>query len=744
ASRPLDRNRLEPRSPKRSPAALLALGASSDARLYLSRALRLKPSDPEALRVSAWATLAQVDYDPEVLRQGHHTLSEEDAQWVHGAEAQFMRLRQIQPSRGEALYGLGRCRMLRGDGAGARRFLTMAVALDDGDRAVLDLAATSAQIDAPAEAVATVTGLLKMAATPETRGALTAILDRLYTQLVPGIALPPRSAHDIAALSEAAHKFHDWIAQTPRLHRFLKQARAIVEALDAPLDVAIVGEFNAGKSTLVNAFIGEAVVPTGVLPTTAHIHVMRFGPRRTAQLHLQGGGVEEVAFPDVRKRLRRRGDEAISHIEYLYPHPELRRVHIWDTPGLNSPNAAHEAHARKALSQAEVIFWVCDASQALSDSEKARIDTIDDPSERLVVLINKIDRLGEPGNARDQAVAQVRTHISEALGEGVKGIFALSGLDGLKARVDGDDEALEHSGLGPLLRFAESEVFDRAARLKASVSGRQLEALAQELDTHGRHEEERLGRLLKRMDALREGLDAEEHNVALTLAPQERDRLVSGIDFLLLLVAREVSELMHPTSRFIDALLTRRTQVEPEDVEFVLELMVERFGDLLHRSEERVHKELLEVEQRFVDSVDALAELLAAQDAKRARRRLESYLNEARTLRLVLGQHVYGRYKLIAEGRATSPEVDRLIARQAALPKETPEEARKAALRALLPLVSDDIEARLGTWAKEYFNAARKFCDLLQGDLDVLKIEAAALSRVLVRSEQADGEAPVA
>ena len=94
------------------------------------------------------------------------------------------------------------------------------------------------------------------------------------------------------------------------MHRVLAPAQRLVDALDAPLDVAIVGEFNAGKSTLVNGLIGESVVPTGVLPTTAHINVMRFGPRRTAQLHFKDGRVEEVAFPDVRKRLKRSGDRA--------------------------------------------------------------------------------------------------------------------------------------------------------------------------------------------------------------------------------------------------------------------------------------------------------------------------------------------------------------------------------------------------------------------------------------------------
>ena len=48
-----------------------------------------------------------------------------------------------------------------------------------------------------------------------------------------------------------------------------------------PVRVAIVGEFNAGKSTFINALIGADVAPTGVLPTTATLHHLRYATARS-------------------------------------------------------------------------------------------------------------------------------------------------------------------------------------------------------------------------------------------------------------------------------------------------------------------------------------------------------------------------------------------------------------------------------------------------------------------------------
>src|SRR4029079_4135032 len=69
-------------------------------------------------------------------------------------------------------------------------------------------------------------------------------------------------------------------------------ARGAIEALaverERPLRVAVVGEFNAGKSTFLNALLGEDVAPTGVLPTTATMHLVAWAPDPFARIVVRG------------------------------------------------------------------------------------------------------------------------------------------------------------------------------------------------------------------------------------------------------------------------------------------------------------------------------------------------------------------------------------------------------------------------------------------------------------------------
>ena len=97
---------------------------------------------------------------------------------------------------------------------------------------------------------------------------------------------------------------------TRELAPLLPLAARAVEAFDRPLLVAVMGEFNAGKSSFVNALVGEPVAEVGVTPTTATINVLRHGPRGGRVL-FHDGRVQELAAdrdrPDAGQAGRRPG-----------------------------------------------------------------------------------------------------------------------------------------------------------------------------------------------------------------------------------------------------------------------------------------------------------------------------------------------------------------------------------------------------------------------------------------------------
>ena len=133
--------------------------------------------------------------------------------------------------------------------------------------------------------------------------------------------------------------------------RLLGELRVLVVRLDAPAEnqkalarsiaqldelflLVVVGEFNAGKSTAINALLGEKVLEDGVTPTTSRIGLLRHGPGRGRAP--SGGDFEVITLP----------------LEIL------REINIVDTPGTNAVLRGHEALTREFVPRSDLVVFV--------------------------------------------------------------------------------------------------------------------------------------------------------------------------------------------------------------------------------------------------------------------------------------------------------------------------------------------------------------------------------------------------
>ena len=116
-------------------------------------------------------------------------------------------------------------------------------------------------------------------------------------------------------------------------------ASAALGRLDEPLRVAIAGKVKAGKSTLLNAMVGEELAPTDAGECTRIVTWYRDGPAYRVLLHLVDGPPQERHFDRVASALRidlgRPADE-VDHLEVEVPSRRLREHTLIDTPGLAS------------------------------------------------------------------------------------------------------------------------------------------------------------------------------------------------------------------------------------------------------------------------------------------------------------------------------------------------------------------------------------------------------------------------
>ena len=171
--------------------------------------------------------------------------------------------------------------------------------------------------------------------------------------------------------------------------------------------IAFVGEFSAGKSTVVNALLGEAQLPTGATPTQLPPVWFAYGsaPRDRA-LSSDGTATTLRGLTLDADGLRRHDCLRIER-----PMPVLRQFELIDTPGLSDPTLDADRLALP-LSLADIVVWCTPANQAWRRSEAARWGRVPDAlRRRSLLLVTRIDTLGgETGRRKVLRRLAAETH----------------------------------------------------------------------------------------------------------------------------------------------------------------------------------------------------------------------------------------------------------------------------------------------------------------------------------------------
>jgi small GTP-binding protein len=209
-------------------------------------------------------------------------------------------------------------------------------------------------------------------------------------------------------LATALQRFGSDVAAED-LRRF-NEAR---EQLTGLFLLVIAGEFNSGKSSFINALLGERVLPEGVTPTTDRINVLRHAP-------------------EVSEELR----EAYL-LERTHPADVLREISIVDTPGTNAIIRRHEELTRDFVPRSDLVLFVTSADRPFTESERAFLEQIRQWGKKIVFIVNKIDILSREAE-RQEVIRYVGDNAAALLGETPQ-IFAVSARQALEARAAAND-----------------------------------------------------------------------------------------------------------------------------------------------------------------------------------------------------------------------------------------------------------------------------------------------------------------
>ncbi|MDE7175824.1 MAG: dynamin family protein [Helicobacter sp.] len=214
-----------------------------------------------------------------------------------------------------------------------------------------------------------------------------------------------------------------------------------------PMQIAIIGQFSSGKSTFLNALLGQDILPTGITPITSKVCKICYGEDYILEI-LYKDGRKVLQNIDFLHKLSRENSQNIHHFCLYAPILFLKEINFLDTPGFNSQNSDDTHTTLKILENVDGIIWLTLIDNAGKNSEKALLkEFITNFAQKSLCVLNQKDRL------KDEQEVQTSLEYAKVAFEGIfSEVIPISAKLALSARLNTPQKFLENK----LLSFAQT------------------------------------------------------------------------------------------------------------------------------------------------------------------------------------------------------------------------------------------------------------------------------------------------
>lgn len=205
--------------------------------------------------------------------------------------------------------------------------------------------------------------------------------------------------------------------------------------------VACVGQFKRGKTTLINALVGESVLPVGLLPVTAVVTLLRYDQQHSTTVHFLDGRAESISpgtIADYVDERRNAGNvREVAAVEVRLPAAVLRDgLCLVDTPGVGSVHASNTAATTAFLPRVDVALLVVGPDPPVAATELEIVRTVLAGGAALLVVLNKADQVG--ADERTELLSFTRRALVEAGCPPPDRLFAVSARAALSTTAERD------------------------------------------------------------------------------------------------------------------------------------------------------------------------------------------------------------------------------------------------------------------------------------------------------------------
>ena len=244
----------------------------------------------------------------------------------------------------------------------------------------------------------------------------------------------------------------------PSLHiseQIKESLNLLIDTLNEPPLIAVIGQFSSGKSTFLNALLGQDILPSGLTPVTAKAVRLKFAKMPLLSVKFINGSESLLASSDLAE-LNKLGEQ-VSGMTLYAPSEILKEINFIDTPGLNSLRDADTKETKNTLKKVSGAIWLSLANNAAKASELESIKEILKVNDlKAICLINQKDKLSE------EELESLLKHARQTYGELFEDIIAISSKQALLGITNNDKSPLEASNFNEALKAIKECFLDKS------------------------------------------------------------------------------------------------------------------------------------------------------------------------------------------------------------------------------------------------------------------------------------------
>ncbi|TAE52477.1 MAG: dynamin [Oscillatoriales cyanobacterium] len=275
------------------------------------------------------------------------------------------------------------------------------------------------------------------------------------------------------------------ILELDKNSQLYRDTTSICDYLAKPtFQIAVFGPFNYGKSTLLNALLGNRALPIDLVPTTGAAIYVNYGDELHAKITLKDGTEVSEAGTDVLKRYailddNRQMRDDVAAVNVYCPHPFLKTgVELLDLPGTND-RQEQDNLVRDKLLTADLVVQVLDARKLMTLGEREHLrDWLSDRQINTVVFVANFLNLLEPEDQKQvyNRLLFVAESFRSNLPNNISNIYRVDALPALRARLKGDVAAAQTTGIAMFESALQSIVASQQEQLAVKLP--RIEAIA--------------------------------------------------------------------------------------------------------------------------------------------------------------------------------------------------------------------------------------------------------------------------